>query len=158
MKFKPAILFLSFFLPGIFILAQPDEKLKDSARIATQNSVRKIRLVTDSLLKLIELSAPDTLKVNRLNMLALLFSNFSYAMKIVIKGLTSAEVHKDQELIFRYNNLIGTIYFRQGNYKEALNNYQQSLRMADRLNDDTQRFFVNLGLADVYIAQKDSVK
>ena len=223
------------------LLAQVEKKQQDSARIAVETSVRKIRSETDSLLKLTESGPQDTLKVNRLNLLAVLFSNFSYdtamvyaseakslaekihylrgisaalknigvlteffkknwisatayfqeaiaiaeknkfykelhdyysailncyfylgnfpnAMKITTKGLASAEAHKDQDMIFRYNNLIGTIYFRQENYEESLKYYLQSLRMADRLNDDTQRVFVNLGLADVYIAQKDSAR
>jgi two-component system, NarL family, sensor kinase len=84
--------------------------------------------------------------------------DFPNAMKIVTKGLASAEAHKDQELIFRYNNLIGVIYFRQENFDDALKYYLQSLRRAESLNNDTQRVFVNLGLADVYIAQRDSVK
>ena len=84
--------------------------------------------------------------------------DFPNAMKIATKGQASAEVHKDQEKIFRYNNLIGTICFRQENFSKALKYYLQSLRMADWFNDDPQRFFVYLGLADVYIAQKDSLK
>ncbi|MBK9570322.1 MAG: tetratricopeptide repeat protein [Chitinophagaceae bacterium] len=84
--------------------------------------------------------------------------DFPNAMKIATKGLASAEASRNQEMIFRYNNLIGAIYFRQGNYSEALKYYLQLLQTADQLNDDPQRFFVNLGLADVYIAQNDSVK
>ena len=60
------------------VLAQPEKIQQDSALIAIETSTRKIRSETDSLLKLIELSQQDTLKVNRLNMLAALFTNFSY--------------------------------------------------------------------------------
>ena len=240
-KYKPAILFIFFYQSWAVSLAQPEKMQQDSARIAVEKSIRKIRSEMDSLFKLTEFSQPDTLKVNRLNMLSTLFSDFSYdsalgfatnaknlsekinypqglanalyrlgfitevfkknwvtttdyykqaiaiaeknnlyndlhgyysailnsyfylgdfpnAMKIVTKGLASAEANKDQELIFRYNNLIGTIYFRQENFEDALKYYLQSLRRAESLNNDTQRVFVNLGLADVYIAQKDSAR
>ena len=82
--------------------------------------------------------------------------DFSNAMIIATKGLSSAEEQKDPEMIFRYDNLIAAINFRLGNYPESKKYYQQSLQRADRLNNDTERVFANLGLADIYIAEKDA--
>jgi two-component system, NarL family, sensor kinase len=240
-KYKIAILITFFCLTDQMALTQQELRLKDSAQLATERSTKKIHSEIDSLIQLTGMNQPDTLKVNRLNMLASQIGNFSYdsaigfateakdlaeklhyekgvsealrnlglinellkkdwttatgyynnaiavaeknklynelhvyysnvlnsyfylgdfpnAMKISTKGLASAEANKDQDMIFRYNNLIGTIYFRQENFTDALKYYLQSLRMSENLNSDTQRVFANLGLADVYIAQKDSVK
>ncbi|MBK9570323.1 MAG: hypothetical protein IPO53_10715 [Chitinophagaceae bacterium] len=83
MKYKPAILFIFFCLSGAIAFAQPEKIQQDSAHIASEISARNIRLEIDSLLKLTEISNPDSLKVNRLNLLAMLFSNFSYDTAMV---------------------------------------------------------------------------
>jgi two-component system, NarL family, sensor kinase len=84
--------------------------------------------------------------------------DFPNAMNVATRGLNSAAAKNDHSKMILYNNLIGTIYQRQENYEEALKTYQQSLQMADKMNQDNERTFAYLGLAEVYLARRDSAR
>jgi signal transduction histidine kinase len=117
------------------LLAQAEKKRQDSTRIATETSVRKIRLEADSLLKLTELSQQDTLKVNRLNMLAELFGNFSYDTAVVYasEAKTLAEkIHYLRGISAALKNIGALTEFFKKNWISAIAYFQEAIAIAEK--------------------------
>ncbi len=137
MKYKPAIVFLFFYLSGTLALAQPEEKLKDSTRIAIEISTQKTRLQIDSLLKLTALSQRDTLKVNRLNILAQLISNFSYDSSLMYATDAKNLAEKMQYakgIAVALKNLGSITEAFKKNWPATIDFYKQAIAIAEKNN------------------------
>jgi two-component system, NarL family, sensor kinase len=155
-KYKQAIIFIFFFLSGIMLLSQPGKKQQDSARISIETSESKIRSEIDSLLKLTELSQQDTLKVNRLNILAVLFSNFSYDSAIGYatdaKNL-SERINYPQGFSRALRNLgLITEAFKK-NWATTIDFYKQAIVIAEKNNlyIDLHEYYSNVRNAYFYL-------
>lgn len=115
--------------------AQAEKKQQDSARIAIETSARQTRLETDSLLKLTESSPQDTLKVNRLNLLAVLFSNFSYdtAMVYASEAKSLAEkIHYLRGISAALKNIGMLTEFFKKNWISATAYFQEAIAIAEK--------------------------
>jgi two-component system NarL family sensor kinase len=137
-KYKPAILLIFFFLSGKMLPAQTEKIQQDSIRIAIETSERKIRGEADSLLKLVAVSRQDTLKVKRLNILAVLFTNFSYdlALGFATDAKNLAEKINYQQGLANALYRLGSITeeYNKKNRATAIDFYKQAIAIADKNN------------------------
>lgn len=83
-----------------------------------------------------------------------LSGDYEMAMKISTEGLARAEQIKDNRQAAHFNNVIGYIHMKQGNFLEANRYYSQYLEQAQKMKDTLAEAHALLNLADLVMAQK----
>ncbi|HLC82880.1 MAG TPA: hypothetical protein VJI69_03550, partial [Bacteroidia bacterium] len=92
----------------------------------------------DSLKQFISTAKEDTNKVNALNALSwklIITGEYNQAMEKVKTSLSLADTIKYKKGKAVALNNIGVIFWNQGNYPEALNNYFSSLKIREEIGD-----------------------
>jgi len=117
---------------------------------------------SDSLRNLIEKAKEDTVKVELLNALSKYYwTTASNPKGVIIFGKEakslSDKLHYRRGLAYAYKN-IGIGYFNQGNYVEALQQYEQSIAMFDSIGDKKGLASMYSNLGNIYYNKADDLK
>src|SRR5688572_10474375 len=83
-----------------------------------------------------------------------LSGDYELAMKISTEGLATAERINDDKQASHFNNVIGYIHMKQGNFAEAYKYYTQYLGYNRKIKDTLLEAHALLNMADLASAQK----
>ncbi|HUR67076.1 MAG TPA: sensor histidine kinase [Chitinophagaceae bacterium] len=90
-----------------------------------------------------------------LNNNCFLVGDYTGAMQISREGLLSAESIGDRDRIAHFNNVIGYIHMKLGNFRKAQEYYTAYLNEARKMGDSALKAHALYSLADLAIAQKE---
>ncbi|MGH2552127.1 MAG: tetratricopeptide repeat-containing sensor histidine kinase, partial [Chitinophagaceae bacterium] len=89
-----------------------------------------------------------------LNNNCFLLGDYTGAMKISTKGLEKAELIGDENRVAHFNNVIGYIYMKLGDFKKANNYFMNFLKLTRKLKDSLEEGHALFNLGDLAIAEK----
>jgi signal transduction histidine kinase len=81
--------------------------------------------------------------------------NYPYAMETSLAALNWAESIKDYKLIGNYENLLGYIYNKQGNYNESKKYYGLYISLAEKMNDSSMMAHAYNEASDVFFSENN---
>ncbi len=84
-----------------------------------------------------------------------LSGNYEMAMKISTDGLTNAEKINDEKQAAHFNNVIGYIHMKQGNFLESDKYYKRYLGFTRKVKDTLSEAHALTNMADLASAQKE---